>query len=34
MSSSPLMAVTVMADVDGEEKEFKNGWDAIQKNYK
>jgi len=26
-----VMAVTVMADVDGEEEEFEDGWDAIQK---
>jgi hypothetical protein len=26
-----VMAVTVMADVDGEEEEFEDGWDAICK---
>jgi hypothetical protein len=26
-----LMAVTVTADVDSEEEEFEDGWDAIQK---
>jgi len=25
--------VTVMADVDGEEEEFEDGWDAIQNDY-
>jgi hypothetical protein len=25
------MAVTVMANVDGEEEEFEDGWDAIWK---
>ena len=28
-----VMAVTVMADVDGEEEEFEDGWDAIQNDY-
>jgi len=27
------MAVTVMGDVDSEEEEFEDGWDAIQNNY-
>jgi hypothetical protein len=26
-----VMAVTVMADVDGEEEELEDGWDAIRK---
>jgi len=26
-----VMAVTVMADIDGEEEEFEDGLDAIQK---
>ena len=26
-----VMAVTVMADVDGEEEEFEDGWDVIRK---
>jgi len=28
-----VMAVTVMGDVDSEEEEFEDGWDAIQNNY-
>jgi len=30
-----VIAVTVMADVDGEEEEeeFEDGWDAIQNDY-
>ena len=26
-----IMAVAVLADVDGDEKEFDDGWDAIPK---
>ena len=26
-----VMAVTVLADVDGDEEEFDDGWDAIPK---
>ena len=26
-----VMAVTAMADVDGKEEEFEDGWDAIRK---
>ena len=31
IKNKDVMAVTVMADVDGEEEELEDGWDAIRK---
>ena len=33
VKDNDVMAVTVMADVDGEEEEFEDGRDAIQNDY-
>ena len=31
IKNKDVMAVKVMADVDGEEEELEDGWDAIRK---